>query len=281
MRADAIGVIERVHGCHVFPDTVAIDEGDNPQWLYTVRVRRPRVVGRGCRPDAQGLDRGVRALSRSGVMALRPRWRRSLGRSDGAGIDVAAGRRATEAVPSIPRDADGPVFREPWEAQAFAMALALYERGLFSWTEWAATLGEEIKARAGRRRSRHRRHLLPALAQRARAPRRRERRGGRGDARALSRRLAIMPRDRTPHGTPIELARGGFRGPEMRLRPLARRLGGRAFRRADVLGPHAQPTMRAGMRRSGGKPRHQLQHERRLDAACPVAEHADRPRCSG
>ena len=48
-------------------------------------------------------------------------------------------------MPSIPRDADGPVFREPWEAQAFAMALALHERGLFTWSEWAATLGDEIK----------------------------------------------------------------------------------------------------------------------------------------
>ena len=37
------------------------------------------------------------------------------------------------------------MFREPWEAQAFAMALALHERGLFTWTEWAATLGDEIK----------------------------------------------------------------------------------------------------------------------------------------
>ncbi|HEX2653635.1 MAG TPA: nitrile hydratase accessory protein [Xanthobacteraceae bacterium] len=46
---------------------------------------------------------------------------------------------------SIPRDAEGPVFRAPWEAQAFAMALALHERGIFTWAEWAATLGEEIK----------------------------------------------------------------------------------------------------------------------------------------
>jgi nitrile hydratase accessory protein len=45
----------------------------------------------------------------------------------------------------VPRDADGPVFREPWEAQAFAMALALHERGVFSWSEWAAALGAEIK----------------------------------------------------------------------------------------------------------------------------------------
>ena len=40
-----------------------------------------------------------------------------------------AAARATSALPGIPRDGDGPVFREPWEAQAFAMALALHERG--------------------------------------------------------------------------------------------------------------------------------------------------------
>ena len=57
----------------------------------------------------------------------------------------AASTRATEAVPGIPRDDDGPVFREPWEAQAFAMALALHERGLFTWNEWASALADEIK----------------------------------------------------------------------------------------------------------------------------------------
>jgi nitrile hydratase accessory protein len=57
----------------------------------------------------------------------------------------AAARRALDAVPSIPCDAEGPVFREPWEAQAFAMALALHERGVFTWPEWAATLADEIK----------------------------------------------------------------------------------------------------------------------------------------
>jgi nitrile hydratase accessory protein len=60
-------------------------------------------------------------------------------------IDPAVARRAADAVPGVPRDAQGPTFREPWEAQAFAMALALHERGLFTWPEWAATLGEEIK----------------------------------------------------------------------------------------------------------------------------------------
>ena len=54
-------------------------------------------------------------------------------------------RVAAEVAP-IPRDEDGkPVFRAPWEAQAFAMTLALYEQGLFSWTEWAAALSAAIK----------------------------------------------------------------------------------------------------------------------------------------
>ncbi|MEI8152841.1 MAG: nitrile hydratase accessory protein, partial [Hyphomicrobiales bacterium] len=60
-------------------------------------------------------------------------------------IDPAAARRASEAVPSIPCDAEGPVFREPWEAQAFALTLSLYDRGLFQWPEWATVLGDEIK----------------------------------------------------------------------------------------------------------------------------------------
>jgi nitrile hydratase accessory protein len=60
-------------------------------------------------------------------------------------IDLQAAANAAAAVPGIPSDADGPVFREPWEAQAFAMALALYARGLFTWGEWAASLADEIK----------------------------------------------------------------------------------------------------------------------------------------
>src|SRR5947209_10741702 len=69
----------------------------------------------------------------------------SLDRNDGGGIDPTLARRAAEAVPSIPRDEDGPVFREPWEAQAFAMAVALHARGVFTWPEWAAFLAEEIR----------------------------------------------------------------------------------------------------------------------------------------
>jgi nitrile hydratase accessory protein len=58
--------------------------------------------------------------------------------------DPASESRATAALPGIPRDDNGPVFREPWEAEAFAIAVALHERGLFTWTEWAATLSAEI-----------------------------------------------------------------------------------------------------------------------------------------
>ena len=50
------------------------------------------------------------------------------------------------ALPGQPRDDDGPVFRAPWEAQAFAMTIALHEQGLFKWSEWAQTLAEQIAA---------------------------------------------------------------------------------------------------------------------------------------
>ena len=48
------------------------------------------------------------------------------------------------ALPALPRDDAGPVFRAPWEAQAFAMTLELHRRGVFTWPEWAGTLAEEI-----------------------------------------------------------------------------------------------------------------------------------------
>ena len=49
-------------------------------------------------------------------------------------------------LPRIPRDAGGPVFGAPWEAQAFGMAVALHARGCFTWKEWAARLAAEIAA---------------------------------------------------------------------------------------------------------------------------------------
>ena len=132
------------------------------------------------------------------------RSRRSPGRSDGAGIDAAAARRATAAVPGIPRDAEGPVFNEPWEAQAFAMTLALHERGLFTWPEWAATLGAEIRrAQAAGdpdTGETYYRHWLAALERIVEQK-------GIADAALRARYHDAWDHaaDRTPHGQPIEL----------------------------------------------------------------------------
>jgi len=54
------------------------------------------------------------------------------------------------SLPQLARDEGGPVFAEPWQAQAFAMAVRLSEQGYFTWKEWASTLAEEIKAAAER-----------------------------------------------------------------------------------------------------------------------------------
>ena len=55
-----------------------------------------------------------------------------------------------DALPAIPRDDEGPVFRAPWEAQAFAMVVMLHERGHFTWKEWAGRLADEIAAACAR-----------------------------------------------------------------------------------------------------------------------------------
>jgi nitrile hydratase accessory protein len=116
----------------------------------------------------------------------------------------AAAARATGALPDIPRADDGPVFRDPWEAQAFAMALALHERGLFTWTEWAATLAVEIKrAQAAGdpdTGETYYRHWLATL-ERLTADK------GVTTSETLHRYRDAWDHaaDRTPHGAPIEL----------------------------------------------------------------------------
>jgi nitrile hydratase accessory protein len=125
-------------------------------------------------------------------------------------IDPAAARHVAKSVAGIPRDAEGPVFREPWEAQAFAMALALHERGLFTWPEWAQILGDEIKrAQAAGdpdTGETYYRHWLNAL-ERIMAEK------GITDAQTLARYRDAWDHaaDRTPHGTPIELRPEDFR----------------------------------------------------------------------
>jgi nitrile hydratase accessory protein len=51
---------------------------------------------------------------------------------------------AAVALASIPR-ADSPVFPTPWAARAFALAVALNERGVFTWSEWAEYLGAALR----------------------------------------------------------------------------------------------------------------------------------------
>ncbi len=55
-----------------------------------------------------------------------------------------------EALPPVPRDDEGPVFSEPWQAQVFALAVELSEQGYFTWKEWAGALADELKAAADR-----------------------------------------------------------------------------------------------------------------------------------
>ena len=116
----------------------------------------------------------------------------------------AAAARATSAVPSIPCNSEGPVFREPWEAQAFAMALALHERGIFTWSEWADALSSEIKrAQAAGdpdTGETYYRHWLAALERLIAVK-------GVTTSETLHRYRDAWDHaaDRTPHGAPIEL----------------------------------------------------------------------------
>ncbi len=123
----------------------------------------------------------------------------------------AAAARATDNVPGIPRDEDGPVFREPWEAHAFAMALTLHDRGVFTWTEWASALAAEIKrAQASGdpdTGETYYRHWLAALERMVAEK-------GVTDAATLRKYFDAWDHaaDRTPHGAPIELRPEDFKG---------------------------------------------------------------------
>ncbi len=116
---------------------------------------------------------------------------------------------AIAAVPGIPQDADGPVFAQAWEAQAFAMTIALHERGVFTWPEWAAALAAEI-ARAQTAGDpdtgeTYYQHWLAALEGLVAAKQL-------TDATSLARYRDAWGRaaDRTPHGKPIELVPDDF-----------------------------------------------------------------------
>ncbi len=121
----------------------------------------------------------------------------------------AAVANAASILKDLPCDTEGPVFGEPWEAQAFAMALTLHERGLFTWREWAAALADEIKrAQASGdpdQGDTYYRHWLATLEKLVAA---------KGVATLETqhryRNAWDHAADRTPHGSPIELRPDDF-----------------------------------------------------------------------
>jgi nitrile hydratase accessory protein len=121
--------------------------------------------------------------------------------------DVTASADRLSELPPLPRDEGGPVFAEPWQAQAFALAVRLSEQGYFTWKEWAATLAGELKAAADRGEpddgSRYYEHWLAALERLV-------------TSRQLANSAELLQRKEdwadayrhTPHGKPVELRRG-------------------------------------------------------------------------
>jgi nitrile hydratase accessory protein len=111
------------------------------------------------------------------------------------------------ALPELPRDAEGPVFAAPWQAQAFAMTLALHARGIFTWREWADALAARLALAAARGEpddgTHYYEHWLAALESLVAA-----KKVVPGDE--LERRVHAWDEAAraTPHGKPIELPRG-------------------------------------------------------------------------
>ena len=121
-------------------------------------------------------------------------------------------------LPRLPRDEGGPVFAEPWQAQAFALAVKLSEQGHFTWKEWAAALANELQAAARRGEpddgSRYYEHWLAALETLVTA------KGLTDPTALLTRKEAWAAAYRnTPHGQPVELLQS--RMPEARWLLLA------------------------------------------------------------
>jgi len=108
------------------------------------------------------------------------------------------------SLPSLPRDKDGPVFEEPWQAQAFALAVRLSTQGYFTWKEWAAALAEELQSASDRDKpddgSRYYEHWLSALERLVAAK-------GLADFQALQTRKEEWADAyrHTPHGKPVVL----------------------------------------------------------------------------
>ena len=113
-------------------------------------------------------------------------------------------------LPGMPLDGKDPVFAAPWQAQAFAMVLTLYDKGLFTWPEWAAALSSEIsRAQAAGdpdTGETYYLHWLAALERMVAA-----KKVATPDVLARYHRAWDAATDRTPHGAPIELQPEDFR----------------------------------------------------------------------
>lgn len=109
-----------------------------------------------------------------------------------------------DLLPKQPRDNEGPIFREPWEAQAFAMAVSLHKQGLFTWTKWTETIGTLIAAdpQPDKTGERYYQYWLTALEQLVtnNTPISAQHLADRKDAWDKAARA-------TPHGEPIKLGR--------------------------------------------------------------------------
>ena len=115
-------------------------------------------------------------------------------------------RDSLAALPPLPRDEEGAVFAEPWQAQAFALAIKLSEQGYFTWKEWATALADELRAAARRGEpddgSLYYHHWLDTLERLV------TNKGLADPATLLARKEAWAEAfRRTPHGKPVELGR--------------------------------------------------------------------------
>jgi nitrile hydratase accessory protein len=118
--------------------------------------------------------------------------------------DVKIDPERLAALPKLPTDNGGPVFAEPWQATAFALAVKLSEQGHFTWTEWATALAGEIQTATDRGEpddgSRYYDHWLAALENLVQTKQL-------TSAEALSERKEAWADAyrHTPHGKPVEL----------------------------------------------------------------------------
>jgi nitrile hydratase accessory protein len=130
-----------------------------------------------------------------------------LSQPDPGSENPGAGAEQLDALPRLPREKDGPVFAEPWQAQAFALAVKLSEHGYFTWKEWAAALADELKAAESRGEpddgTHYYEHWLAALERLVVAK-------GLTDPEAMHERKEAWAEAylHTPHGKPVELGAG-------------------------------------------------------------------------